>query len=250
MAENKQKPRISFINIIPSPVVTQAIASAGADAVVIDQEHAPVGPESLHAMIASTAGTKCLPFVRVTKCDQAMVKLALDFGAAGIVFPLVNSAEEAADCVAMTKYPPQGRRGFGPFIAHSRWAVPFEEYFVSIGNTARCNILIETRAAIQNIEAICAVPGISTLVLAGLDLSVNLGCSGRLDDPEFLEAVERFEKATAAAGVPKGTLALTGEQARVAAARGYSSVGLGFDILMLKSAAIAAIGWLDGDSTN
>ena len=120
MADSKQKPRMSFINITPSPVVTQALASAGADAVVIDQEHAPVGPESLHAMIASTAGTECLPFVRVTKRDKAMVKLALDFGAAGIVFPLVNSAAEAADCVAMTKYPPHGRRGFGPFIAHSR----------------------------------------------------------------------------------------------------------------------------------
>jgi 4-hydroxy-2-oxoheptanedioate aldolase len=250
MAESRQKTRMSFINIIPSPVVTQALASAGADAVVIDQEHAPVGPESLHAMIASTAETKCLPFVRVTKRDEAMVKLALDFCAAGIVFPLVDSAEEAADCVAMTKYPPHGRRGFGPFIAHSRWAAPFEEYFSRIGDTARCNILIETRAAIQNIEAICAVPGISTLILAGLDLSVNLGCPGRFDDPEFLEAVERFEKATAAAGVPKGTLALTEEQARAAVARGYSAVGLGFDILMLKSATMAAIGWLDDDSTN
>jgi 4-hydroxy-2-oxoheptanedioate aldolase len=68
---------MSFINIIPSSVVTQALASAGADAVVIDQEHAPVGPESLHAMIASTAGTKCLPFVRVTKRAEAMVKLAV-----------------------------------------------------------------------------------------------------------------------------------------------------------------------------
>jgi 2-keto-3-deoxy-L-rhamnonate aldolase RhmA len=71
MAESKQKPRMSFINIIPSPVVTQAVASAGADAVVIDQEHAPVGPESLHAMIASTAGTKCLPFVRVADEQHA-----------------------------------------------------------------------------------------------------------------------------------------------------------------------------------
>ncbi len=225
MAESKQKPRMSFINIIPSPVVTQALASAGADAVVIDQEHAPVGPESLHAMIASTAGTKCLPFVRVT-------------------------TEEAADCVAMTKCPSHGRRGFGPFIAHSRWAVPFEEYFSRIGDTARCNLLIETRAAIQSIEAICAVPGISALIIAGLDLSVNLGCPGRFDDPEFVEAVERFEKATSAAGVPKGTLALTEEQARAAVARGYSAVGLGFDILMLKSAAMAATGWLDDDSTN
>jgi 4-hydroxy-2-oxoheptanedioate aldolase len=249
MVENKPKPRLSFINIIPSPVVTQALASAGADAIVIDQEHAPVGPESLHAMIASTAGTKCLPFVRVTKRDEAMVKLALDFGAAGIVFPLVSSAEEAADCVAMTKYPPEGRRGFGPFVAHSRWGVPFDEYLAKIGNTARCNILIETREAIQNIEAICAVPGISTLILAGLDLSVNLGCPGRFDDPKFLEAVERFEKATTAAGVPKGTQAQTEEQARAAVARGYLSIGLGFDILLLKRAATTALGWLDGEAS-
>jgi 4-hydroxy-2-oxoheptanedioate aldolase len=104
----KQKPRMSFINIVPSPVVTQALASAGAYAVVIDQEHALVGAETFHPMIASTAGTKCLPFVQDTKCDEAIIKLALDFGAAGIVFPLVNSAEEAADCVATTKYPPHG----------------------------------------------------------------------------------------------------------------------------------------------
>ena len=105
--------------------------------------------------------------------------------------------------------------------------------------------MVETKAAVQNIEAICAVPGISTLILAGLDLSVNLGCPGRFDDPMFLGAVEQFEKATAAAGVPKGTLAQTEEQARAAVARGYSSIGLGFDILLLKKAATAAIGWFD-----
>jgi 4-hydroxy-2-oxoheptanedioate aldolase len=62
-----KKLRGTFFNIIPSAVVTQALASAGADAIIIDQEHAPVGPENLHAMIASTAGTTCLPLVRVTK---------------------------------------------------------------------------------------------------------------------------------------------------------------------------------------
>jgi 4-hydroxy-2-oxoheptanedioate aldolase len=93
-------------------------------------------------MIASTAGTACLPLVRVTKRDEAMVKLALDFGAAGIVFPLTNTAEEAAECVAMTRYPPHGRRGFGPFVAHSRWGQTFEESLTQLSNTARCNLLI------------------------------------------------------------------------------------------------------------
>jgi len=245
MITDIKKLRGTFINIIPSAVVTQALASAGADTIVIDQEHAPVGPENLHAMIASTAGTNCLPFVRVTKRDEAMVKLALDFGAAGIVFPLTNTAEEAAECVAMTRYPPHGRRGFGPFVGHSRWGQTFEDSLTHLSNTARCNLLIETKAAIQNIDAICAVPGISALVLAGLDLSVDLGCPGRFDAPEFLAAVDRFERATTAAKVPRSTIALTREQVKSAAARGYSGVMLGFDILMLKNAAATAISWLD-----
>jgi 4-hydroxy-2-oxoheptanedioate aldolase len=79
---------VFLIYTIPT---TQALAQAGADTVVIDQEHGAIGPENLHAMIASTAGTNCRPVVRVGKRDEAMVKLALDMGAAGIVFPQVNT---------------------------------------------------------------------------------------------------------------------------------------------------------------
>ena len=81
MSEPAPKIRTTFICTIPSAVVTQALAQAGADAVVIDQEHGAIGPEHLHAMIASTAGTKCRPIVRVGRADEAMVKLALDVGA-------------------------------------------------------------------------------------------------------------------------------------------------------------------------
>jgi 4-hydroxy-2-oxoheptanedioate aldolase len=249
MVTNTRRLRATFFNIIPSPVVTQALASAGADAIVIDQEHAPVGPENLHAMIASTAGTNCTPLVRVTKRDEGMVKLALDFGAAGIVFPLTSTAEEAAECVAMTRYPPHGRRGFGTFVGHSRWGQTFEQSLTQLSNTARCNLLIETKAAIENIDAICAVPGISALALARFDLSVDLGCPGRFDAPEFLAAVEKFERAATAANIPMSTFAFTREQVKLAAARGYWSVLLGFDILMLKNAATTAIGWLDDHSS-
>jgi 4-hydroxy-2-oxoheptanedioate aldolase len=237
------KIRVSFICTIPSAVVTQALAQAGADAVVIDQEHGAIGPENLHAMIASTAGTNCRPFVRIGKRDEAMVKLALDMGAAGIVFPQVNTAQDATECVAMTRYPPRGRRGFGPFIGHSRWGVSFHDYLPKLGDTVICHILIETKAAIDNIEAICAVEGISVLVLAPLDLSVELGCAGQFENPIFLKAVERFEQVTTAAKVPRGTLALTDQQVQSAIARGYAGVGLGFDVLMLKNAALTAISW-------
>jgi 4-hydroxy-2-oxoheptanedioate aldolase len=244
MLEQTSKIRTSFICTIPSAVVTQALAQAGADVIVVDQEHGAIGPEHLHAMIASTAGTNCRPLVRVGKRDEAMVKLALDMGAAGIVFPLVNTANEASECVAMTRYPPRGRRGFGPFIGHSRWGVSFQDYLSHVDGKIVCNILIETKAAIDNIEAICAVEGISTLILAPFDLSVELGCPGQLESPVFLKAVEQFERATTAAKVSTSTVAMTEQQVQSAKARGYSGVMLGFDVLMLKSAATTAVSWV------
>lgn len=95
---------------IPSAVVTQAIAAAGADLVIIDQEHGAVGREAMHAMIAATAGTDCAPLVRIAEMGAANVKVALDMGAEGIVFPMVRTAQEATQCVASTRYPPYGTR--------------------------------------------------------------------------------------------------------------------------------------------
>lgn len=101
-----QAPLAAFVNLIPSAVVTQALAAASADVVLIDTGHGPIGPESLHAMVASTAGSACSPWVRVPGRDEACVRSALDAGAEGIVFPLVTTAQSAAECVALTRYPP------------------------------------------------------------------------------------------------------------------------------------------------
>src|SRR5262245_57337159 len=167
-----------FINIIPSPVATQALAAAGADVLMIDQEHGPIGAESLHAMIAATAGTRCSPWVRVPRRDEAFVKTALDAGAEGIVFPLVTTAESAAEYVALTRYPPQGRRGWGPFVAHSRWGVNLFDYLPQRGGETVCALLIETRSAIDNIREICKVDGVDSMTIAPFDLSTDLGVSG------------------------------------------------------------------------
>src|SRR5215831_21168095 len=90
-----------YVCVIPSAVVTQALAAGGADWLVIDQEHSPTGMENLHAMVAATAGTACSPWVRVAKRDEAYVKPVLDAGAEGIMFPLVRTAAEATECVAL-----------------------------------------------------------------------------------------------------------------------------------------------------
>lgn len=232
-----------YMCTIPSAVSAQAIAAAGADWIMIDQEHGAIGPENLHAMIAATAGTGCAPTVRVPARDAAWVKPALDLGAEGICFPLVETAADAADCVALLRYPPHGRRGWGPFIAHARWGTSLFDYLPRNGESIAALVLIETAAAVENIEAICRVEGIDCLIVAPFDLSTALGVPGRFDAPEFREAVARVEAAITRAGIPMGGAALTQEQTQAMLARGHRFLLHGFDVLMLGGLVRAAAGW-------
>src|SRR3954452_7646200 len=228
---------------IPSAVSVQAIAAGGADFVLIDREHGPIGPETLHAMIAATAGTGCVPLVRVPAIDEAEVKLALDSGALGVVYPLTRTAEDAERAVSYATYPPHGTRGWGPFAAHSRHGVAIGDYLGEIGPRISRSILIETAEAVANIDAILAVPGIDLAILAQFDLSTALGVHGRFDAPEFLDAVATVERAAATAGGPLGTSALTPEQTAAAREAGYRVLIHGFDVLMLKQQVEAFRGW-------
>jgi 4-hydroxy-2-oxoheptanedioate aldolase len=229
--------------IIPSAVVTQAIAAAGADCVIIDQEHAPIGFETLHAMIAATQGTACAPLVRIPEIGEAHVKRALDAGAEGICFPLIRTAADAERCVAATRYPPAGKRGWGPFVAHSRWDVPIFEYTAGPARHVVCMLLLETRDALENIDAICAVEGIDCVVIAPFDLSTELGVSGQLDHPTMRQAVKRIEDAVLKAKIPLGGVGFTQEATQALIAKGYRLAG-GFDILWLKGAVAQSRSWL------
>jgi 4-hydroxy-2-oxoheptanedioate aldolase len=232
-----------YVATIPSAVSVQALAAAGADWIVMDQEHGAVGPESLHAMIAATAGTRCAPLVRVPKRDEAWVKLALDLGAEGISFPLVGNAEEAAECVALTRYPPRGRRGWGPFIAHARWGVELPDYLAQRGDEAVCMLIIETLAAVDNIKEICQVEGIDGMVIGTFDLATELGVSGRFDAPEMRDAMVQLERVILEAGIPLGAPALTREQTQTLLERGYRLPVHGFDVLMLGGLVRHAAEW-------
>jgi 4-hydroxy-2-oxoheptanedioate aldolase len=228
--------------VIPSAVGAQAIAAAGADFIVIDREHGPIGREAMHAMIAATAGTACSPFVRVPAIGEAEVKAALDAGAEGIVYPLVRSAEDVRRCVAYLAYPPAGSRGWGPFAAHSRFGTSLPDYSGAVGANVTCCALIETVEAVDNIDAILEVPGLDFVVVAPFDLSSSLGVEGQFDAPVFVEAVATVERA-AQGKVPLCGVALTEEQSAALAAKGYRVFLNGLDVLMLKEFTAALKNW-------
>jgi 4-hydroxy-2-oxoheptanedioate aldolase len=230
-------------HVIPSAVATQAVAAAGVDFVMIDREHGPIGRENLHAMVASTAGTDCAPLVRVPAIDEGEVKAALDAGAEGIVYPLVRSEHDAERCVSLVNYPPSGRRGWGPFVAHSRFRAPLFDYLGEVGPQVTCCLLIETAEAVEHIDAILDVPGVDLAVVAQFDLSTALGVHGRFDAPVFVDALAAIEQAAAAKGMPLGGVAMTAEQSAALIAKGYRVLLHGFDVLMLEQQVAGFMTW-------
>ncbi len=232
----------SHIVTIPSATVTQAMAAAGADSLMIDLEHGAIDYGAAHSMIAATNGYDCAPLVRVAKTDDWHVKRALDIGAEGIVFPLINTAIDVRKAVSSLCYPPNGTRGFGPFIAHSHENVSLLDYAAKIDGTRTCCILAETAEAVENIDEICSVPGIDLIIPAQFDLSTSLGINGQFDNPLFQNAVARIEKAALAANIPLGGVAMTKQQADALFAKGYRLVA-GFDLLMLKAKTAEVQTW-------
>lgn len=228
--------------LIPSAVSAQAIAAAGVDMLMIDLEHMATDGAALHAMIAATQGTDCAPLVRVPGHAPEPVKRALDMGAEGIVFPLVRDAAQAAACVAATRYPPRGVRGWGPFAAHARWGVPALDYLPRFGDRIVTGLLIETAEAVDAIDAILAVDGVDFAFIAPFDLSTALGVPGDFAAPAFAQAVARIEAAARAAGTPLGGMARDRADAGAMRARGYRIVG-GFDLFQLRAAAEDLASW-------
>jgi 4-hydroxy-2-oxoheptanedioate aldolase len=221
---------------IPSAVSVQAMAAAGADFVVIDREHSPVGRESMQAMIAATAGTECAPLVRVPRIDGTEVNVALDAGAEGIFFPMVRTVEDVQRSVAAVRYPPHGTRGWGPFVAHSRHRSTPSEYARAVGPQMTCWIQVETLEAVEAIDEIVQVPGIDAIFIAPFDLSIALGLEQQFDAPRFLEAVGAVERAVLGAGIPLAGAAFDAARAAELTARGYRAVMRGIDLFILSEA--------------
>ena len=236
---------LGYLVTTPSVQVVQALARSGADWLMIDTEHAPIGIESVAAMVAATGGTPATPIVRVPGVRPESVKQALDCGALGIVFPQIATREEAEATVSAVRYAPAGRRGYGPTYAALRWGVPNLDY-LKAANDAVLNVaLIESLEGVGALDDILKVAGLDVVAIARGDLSQNLGVAGQFDHPRLREVVARAEAAILAhPHVTLGGIAFSAEDARAMIARGYRFVVLGSDAGLLSGAAqrmVAAI---------
>lgn len=188
----------------PSADIAASLAGAGYEFLWIEMEHSSLTLETARNMILATRGLKAVPFIRVPFNEPWLAKRALDVGALGVIFPFTDTRELAEQAVRSCKYPPLGIRGFGPALATSRWGISGEAYVKFANENVMVIPIIETKQAVENIDAIASVPGIDVLFIGPNDLSFSLGVGGRTKEPIVEEAVAQVLAAGRKYSIPVG----------------------------------------------
>ena len=203
----------------------------GYDYVWIDNEHAGITVPIIRNGIVGTNAGGCAAFVRVQSNDPALVKPILECGPDGIIFPMINSPEEAEIAVKSCLYPPHGNRGWGPLRAINYGINTFANLddYINFSNKNIMKIIqAEHITAVENMDKILEVPGIDLVICGPNDLSASIGKFGKLTDPEMVGLMENIIKSCKAANIPYGvSLDCNIDLARFWIERGATFVSMG-----------------------
>jgi 4-hydroxy-2-oxoheptanedioate aldolase len=179
------------IRVVRTGEIARMMQSAGFDWLWIDLEHGPLSLDSASQISLAALDAGITPLVRVPEGQFDMAARALDGGAWGIVMPHVDTAEEAREVVDRVKFPPVGHRSSGGMRPHFRYRpMSGAEATRLFNETMLTIVMLETPKAIENAHDIAAVPGVDVLLIGTGDLTLELGISGKYDDPRVLAAYE------------------------------------------------------------
>ena len=210
-----------------NPFSAEVMARMGFDALCIDLQHGITELPGLLPMLQAVSQTDTSPVVRVPWNDAAIIMKALDLGAMSIIVPMVSTAAEAARAVAACRYPPVGMRSMGPIRALQYAGA---DYMANANNEVVVIAMVETKEGLDNLDAICATPGLDAIYIGPSDLSFALGLPPKMDntDPLHMATCDKI----------RDTAHKHGKKAcmhTVSAAFAASSLKRGFDLVMLTS---------------
>lgn len=193
-----ETPRIGTFIAVPDIVLAEAIAGFF-DPLVVDVEHGAIDVAEAQRLMIAIQGRGAQALVRVPSASYERLPALLDAGADGVVAPMMESAEEASEFVARLRYPPTGRRGYGPRRAAAR--SPRGDQFSS---SVACAVQIESIAGVDASAQIASVDGVDLVVVGCADLALDLGTPGRFDTPELRAAISQVAAGANEAGAGFG----------------------------------------------
>jgi len=183
--------------------VAEIMAKAGFDWLVVDLEHSVISIDVAGDLIRTIDLCGVTPLVRLTSNNSDQIKRVMDAGAHGIVVPSVNSADDAKNAVAATRYGPEGFRGVGLARAQG-YGVNFQQYLKWQHNGPIVIVMIEHQTAIKNLNEILSVPGVDGFIIGPYDLSCSMGIPGEFNNPIFIDAIKHIREVGELMGCPTG----------------------------------------------
>jgi 2-keto-3-deoxy-L-rhamnonate aldolase RhmA len=226
----------------------EALGHAGFDWLLIDMEHGPIDFRDTWQMLQAVDCTPAASVVRVASSDDpALVKRALDLGATTLMFPYVQSAEQARRVVASAKYAPLGQRGFAGVHRASRYG-SFSDYGKVANDLTMCILQLETPEAIESLEEIAAVEGVDALFIGPGDLSAAVGSIGNLQDERVQALMRSAAQRARKAAIPVGTLGPTPDMVQGFVDMGYDYVAVGSDLLFMLQQARSVVARMKGQA--
>jgi 4-hydroxy-2-oxoheptanedioate aldolase len=228
---------IGYWVVLDDPIATERLARLGYDYIAIDAQHGLLGYEGIrNGILAVDAGSQAAAVVRVEQNDPFAIGRVLDAGATGVIVPLVDDAQDAERAVAATRYPPRGRRSYGPMRSQLRVGPTPAEADESVV----CLAMIETPEGLKNVEEICSVDGIDGVYVGPSDLRLAVGGRTSTDpavDDVFEDAVRHIAEVARTTGVAAGIHNPDGATAARRLAQGYTFATVASDLVHLQQAA-------------
>jgi 4-hydroxy-2-oxoheptanedioate aldolase len=236
-AMRAQRRQVGFWLTLASPTATEIAAGAGFDWLLIDMEHSSNElPDIVHHLRAAASGGSAEPVVRVPSVDPVLVKRLLDCGARSIMFPNVQTAQEASIAVAATRYPPLGMRGYAGgsrATAYGRVA----GYAAKASEELCVIVQVETPTALEAIAEIGAVDGVDCVFIGPNDLAANMGFLGRADVAPVKQAILAGLERIRATGKYAGLLNYDEGDAMRMFEAGFGMIAVGGDTSTLARGA-------------
>lgn len=218
-----------------SPLLAETIGVSGVDAVVVDLQHGASDMHNLMSMMQAISATDAVPMVRLPGNVPETIMKALDFGAYGLICPLVNNADEARALVDASRYPPQGGRSFATARVFNYAG---SDYFKHANDEIMRLAMVETKDGLDNIEDILAVDGLDGIFVGPTDLAIALGMTPGPEGAhaKLEEAIAHALAMTKKAGKYAGIFCSGGAGAKRRRDEGFDLVVPTAELYILKKA--------------
>ncbi|MBG99144.1 MAG: hypothetical protein CMN58_02215 [Solibacterales bacterium] len=205
--------------------IAKTLEASGVDFALLDMEHSGLGFTNICDLLAWFKSTPVTPIVRVPCADYHFIARVMDAGAQGVMVPNVKSSEQARQVIAALRFMPDGNRGLGLGGAQNDYVRPEPMEYMSAANESNIFLCqIESTEALNELDAIASLPGVDNLWVGHYDLSQSMGIVGQLENPVFVDTLQRVADAAKRHGKSAGIQPSTLEQAR-------DWIGVGFNVI-------------------